>query len=59
MHPVRRKFAHLFVAADTMQMFIWQENLFDVACFICACMKLHATLLQGSTLINPAGVGKV
>ena len=32
--------------ACTMQMFIWQKDLFSVACYICACMKLHATLLE-------------
>ena len=29
-----------------MQRFIWQEDLFLVACYICACMKLHAALLE-------------
>ena len=27
-------------------MFIWQKDLFSVACYICACMKLHTTLLE-------------
>lgn len=44
MQPVWRKYLHLFVQADFMQMFRWQEDLFDVACYICACasMKLNA-----------------
>ena len=46
MRPVRQRFAHLFAKTDTMQMFIWQEDLFLGACYICACMKLHATLLE-------------
>ena len=46
MRPVRQRFAHLFAKSDTMQMFIWQEDLFSVACYICACIKLHATLLE-------------
>ena len=46
MRSVRQKFAYLFATTDTMQMFIWQEDLFSVACYICACMKLHATLLE-------------
>ena len=29
-----------------MQMCLWQKDLFSVACYICACMKLHATLLE-------------
>ena len=29
-----------------MQMFIWQKDLFSVACYICACVKLHATPLE-------------
>ena len=46
MRPVRQRFAHLFAISDTMQMFIWQEDLLSVACYICACMKRHATLLE-------------
>ena len=47
-----------------MQMFIWQKDLLSVACYICACMKLHATLQfvyynykKNMTQLNPAGVG--
>ena len=29
-----------------MQIFLWQGTLFAMACNICACMKLHGTLLQ-------------
>ena len=47
MRPVRQRFAHLFAKTDTMQIFIWQKDLFLVACYICACMKLHATLIRG------------
>ena len=46
MRPIRQRFAHLFAKSDTVQMFIWQEDLFSVACYICACMKHHATLLE-------------
>ena len=46
MRPVRQRFAHLFAEADTMQMFIWQKDMLSVACYICACMKLHATLAE-------------
>ena len=41
-----QRFAHLFAKADTMQMVVWQKDLISVACYICACMKLHATLLE-------------
>ena len=36
MRPVRQRFAHLFAKTDTMQMFIRQQDLFSVACYICA-----------------------
>ena len=29
-----------------LETFIWQKDLFSVACYICACMKLHATLSE-------------
>lgn len=54
MRPVQ--FAHFSAKAVTMHVFIWQKDLFSVACYVCACMKLHATLIEKLDLINPAGV---
>ena len=46
--------AHLFAEADTMHMFIWQKDLISVACYICACKKLHATLLGKQDPYQPS-----
>ena len=51
---VQKRFAHVCLEADTMQMFTWQEDLFSVTCYICACMKLHATLLEELDLDLPS-----
>ena len=39
-----------------MQMFIWQEDLFSVAWYICACMNLHATWLKDWALLSQLGL---
>ena len=40
--------------ADTMQMFMWQEDLFVGSILHCACMKHHATLLEGEDPSQPS-----
>lgn len=42
--------------SKTMQVFMWQEDLFLIACYICAC-KLMLLCLKIKTLINPTGIG--
>ena len=45
MRPVQHRFAHHFVKADTMQMFMRQKDLFSVACYIMhACLELQILL---------------
>lgn len=39
MQPVLEHFAELFTEADALKIFNWQEDMFLVARYICACME--------------------
>ena len=47
MQPVGQRFAP-FIRSSRYHadVFMWQKDLFSVACYICACIKLHASLLE-------------
>ena len=46
MQAVLQRFAHAFPEADTMRFSFWQKDLLSAACYNCACMKPHVTLLK-------------
>jgi len=41
LQSVRDRYAHLFASPRTVKLFMWQADLYGVACFMCECMRQH------------------
>ncbi len=39
--------AHLFASPRTVKLFMWQADLYGVACFISECMRNHDLITKG------------
>jgi hypothetical protein len=47
LQSVRDRHAHLFASPRMVKLFMWQADLYGVACFICECMGQHDLITNG------------